>query len=308
MKLKSIEKPKKNAIKGFRVVENECIWMKAGVVNFKLCDNNYDCFHCAFDKGMQKTLNSRKPADPDKPFVHWSEALQNKYKGVDRPCRHALTGRVKAPKICTSNYECYHCAYDQLLDEMDAAGIGKRPHYTLASGYRVADDYYYHPGHAWIRFEHSGRVRMGLDEFSTRLFGVADTIDLPSVGVDLKQTQVGLSIIRDGQRADFLSPVSGTVLALNHQALKTPKICHADPYDQGWLMIIEPQTPRRHLKNLYFGNDSVQWIEKETARLFALLGPEYEKLAATGGRPVDDIFGALPQIGWKKLTRTFLHT
>ena len=36
MKLKSIEKPKKNAIKGFRVVENECIWMKAGGGQFQI--------------------------------------------------------------------------------------------------------------------------------------------------------------------------------------------------------------------------------------------------------------------------------
>ncbi|RLB87539.1 MAG: glycine cleavage system protein H, partial [Deltaproteobacteria bacterium] len=28
----------KNIVKGFQVVENECIWMKAGIVNFKLCD------------------------------------------------------------------------------------------------------------------------------------------------------------------------------------------------------------------------------------------------------------------------------
>ena len=98
MKLKSIEKPKKNAIKGFRVVENECIWMKAGVVNFKLCDNNYNCFHCAFDKGMQKTLNSRKTGGPRQTGCPLVRGLAKQYKGVDRPCRHALTGRSKPPK------------------------------------------------------------------------------------------------------------------------------------------------------------------------------------------------------------------
>jgi len=33
--------------------EKECVWMKARVVNFKLCDRDYDCADCFFDKGMR---------------------------------------------------------------------------------------------------------------------------------------------------------------------------------------------------------------------------------------------------------------
>ncbi len=33
------------------------------------------------------------------------------------PCRHALTGRVTAAKVCIKNYECNHCAYDQMIDD-----------------------------------------------------------------------------------------------------------------------------------------------------------------------------------------------
>ena len=40
------------------VVEKKpCIWMNAGVVNFKLCDMNYDCINCRFDKGMGKKIS-----------------------------------------------------------------------------------------------------------------------------------------------------------------------------------------------------------------------------------------------------------
>ena len=42
----------------FEVAEDECIWMKAGVVNFRLCDNAYDCNSCGFDKAMQKAMNA----------------------------------------------------------------------------------------------------------------------------------------------------------------------------------------------------------------------------------------------------------
>ena len=33
--------------------QKECVWMKAKVVNFKLCDRDYDCADCFFDKGMR---------------------------------------------------------------------------------------------------------------------------------------------------------------------------------------------------------------------------------------------------------------
>ena len=45
---------KKNRINVYQVTEDECIWMKAGVVNFRLCDSGYDCNNCAFDKAMEK--------------------------------------------------------------------------------------------------------------------------------------------------------------------------------------------------------------------------------------------------------------
>ena len=42
--------------------------------------------------------------------------------GSSRICLHVLTGRVDVPKVCTRQFECYHCGFDQLLDDMDAAG------------------------------------------------------------------------------------------------------------------------------------------------------------------------------------------
>ena len=46
----------------------------------------------------------------------------------------------------------------------------------------------------------------------------------------------------------------------------------------------------------------------EGQKLLTLMGPEYENLAATGGKLVGDVFGTFPQIGWGVLTKEFLHT
>ena len=44
---------------------------------------------------------------------------QHQTRSASRPCHHALSRGIHAFKHCILNYECYHCAYDQWLDEID---------------------------------------------------------------------------------------------------------------------------------------------------------------------------------------------
>jgi hypothetical protein len=48
-------------------------------------------------------------------------------------------------------------------------------------------------------------------------------------------------------------------------------------------------------------------MEKENKKLLQLLGPEFERLAATGAEPIADLFGHLPEIGWDRLVQTFFQ-
>lgn len=51
----------------FPTGEKECVWMKAGVVNFKLCDHRDDCASCPFDKAMRAAWN-QGPENRDRPL------------------------------------------------------------------------------------------------------------------------------------------------------------------------------------------------------------------------------------------------
>ena len=302
------QKKKKRRVEGFQVVEDECIWMKAGVVNFRLCDNAYDCYSYGFDKGMRKAMNLDSRAADKREQPGWVRYLQKNFDGSSRPCRHALTGRVGAPKICAMNYECYHCAYDQMLDEIDLARSLGEPVYRVVSGYKIADGYYYHMGHSWLRFEHGGRVRVGFDDFLVKVFGAPRKLELPPLGAKLRQNQVGWAFEREGNKAAVLSPVTGRVLATNHRVLEHPEITNEDPYQTGWLFILEPRSPKRDLKGLYYADDSVKWMEMEIQKLMSLIGPEYQRLAATGGEALNDLYGNIEGLEWDTLTKTFLHT
>ena len=298
----------KERIVGFKVLENECIWMKAGVINFRLCDNDFDCATCAFDRGMRRAMDLAARGDSRSDAPHWIAHLKRRYDGSERPCRHVLTGRIDGPKICPHDYQCYHCAFDQMLDEFDLGFEIDAPHLRPVAGVHMADGYYYHLGHSWARFEHSGRVRVGCDDFVGRVFGDLRPAELPPLGEHIAQGQVGWSLARQEHCAAFLSPVTGRVLAVNHRLWDHPEMMREAPYYHGWLFIVEPDEPKRNLKNLYFGREAVRWMDEEQHRLLGLVDPSYDRLAATGGQLVRDIHGRFPHIGWETLVGRFLHT
>ncbi len=310
MKERTIKTDKtiKKRVKGFQVAEDKCIWMKAGVVNFRLCDNAYDCYNCPFDLGMRKAMGLESTAQTKKDSPGWVQYLRERYHGSSRPCRHALSGRINAPKICVLDYECYHCAYDQMLDEEDLARLIGEPKYKTVSGFKVAEGYYYHMGHSWVRFEHGGLVRVGFDDFMVKLFGTIQELNLPPLGATLKQDEVGWTFGRNGNKAAVLSPVTGTLLTTNYRALEHPQITNHDPYQSGWLFILEPDLPKKNLRRLYFDKESFQWIERESQKLLQLIGPQYEQMAATGGEVINDLYRNIPNLNWDRIVHEFLHT
>jgi glycine cleavage system H lipoate-binding protein len=287
------------------MTENQCVWMKAGVVNFKICENAFDCTSCAFDKGM-----SRKSVQKPTALVSWREVMRNQ---PDKECRHMLTGRVQF-KLCSHNYECKDCAYDQLLYDYDLLLDGEdlpahAAQVNKVAGFMVADGYYYHKGHSWARIEHGGFVRLGVDDFAWRLLGGTD-ISLPKIGSKLKQSETGWSIKREGNTAEVLSPMNGIVMTTNQDALRHPNLSKKDPYGKGWLVVIDPVSGlKKKTKSLLFEQKAVSWLNAEVRKLEEMVMNVYGvPLAATGGEIVDDIFGNLHDLKWEDLVHKFLLT
>jgi glycine cleavage system H lipoate-binding protein len=225
-----------------------------------------------------------------------------------------LTGRVLF-KLCSHNYECKDCAYDQLLCEYDqllgeedlsAHAVGQ---VNKVAGFMVADGYYYHKGHSWARIEHGGFVRLGVDDFAWRLLGATD-IALPKIGTKLKPNETGWSIKREEMTAEVLSPMSGIVMATNQSALKQLDLSKKDPYGKGWLVVIDPVSGlKKKTRSLLFEQKAISWLKDEVRKLEEMVVNVYGvPLAATGGEIVDDIFGNLHDLKWEDLVHNFLLT
>ena len=279
---------------------NPCLWMQAGVVEFKNCNNFCECTTCKYDQGMRKQVENGKQRS-------WQEAMRRK-PGLQRVCRHTLTGRIER-RACAYNYECSTCDFDQFFEEVWATKTGSRPHdIQNVKGFEVASGSYFHDGHTWARIESGGVIRVGMDDFSLKLLGKADAFDLPLMGKELSQGKAGWGLKREANPADVLSPVDGVIVEVNGRLREKPMLANQAPYGEGWLFAIRNQDTKGAFKKLMDDTASLNWMAAEIVKLEGMIESVAGPFAADGGYITNDIYGNLPALGWKNLTRTFLKT
>ena len=280
--------------------QNPCIWMQTGAVKFKSCNNFYDCTTCKYDFGMQKKVDSGKQ-------ISWQDAMRRR-SSLDRICRHSLTHRIEN-RACAYNYQCGTCDFDQYFEDFLSSKIGSRPfEMNEIRGIKIPVGYSFHNGHTWARVESGGFIRVGLDDFSMKLFGKVDAFDLPLMGKELSHGVPGWGINRKGNAADVLSPIDGVITEVNPGVRENPEITNREPFEKGWLFAVRTPDIHKTMKQLMKDIESVDWMNGEIDTLEKMIEDVAGPLAVDGGYLVDDIFGALPELGWTNLAKTFLKT
>ena len=293
--------------------KKKCVWMEAGVVSYKLCDHNFDCPTCVYDHGMHDRVARYKEkvaiqpvaAIPDKFTETWVDKMMQ-LPANRRKCRYMITGEV-GRKICPSAYECGTCSFDQMMQERLQAEILPVHARSQESGFELAEDFYYHDGHTWAKPEYGGRVRVGLDDFAQKLIGKLGRVELPNIGQEVKQGEIGFQVRRNGEVAKLLSPMDGIVANVNHTLRDQPDLVNESPYEKGWLFTIEPTKLRKNLKGLYYDKEARNFIHGEREKLFAMANDDL-RMAADGGALVEDISQELEGKNWAKFVKTFLKT
>ena len=277
-----------------------CLWMQAGVVKFKGCDNFYDCTSCKYDHAMEQKVTKGKQ-------ISWQEAMKRR-PDLDRVCRHTLTGRIEK-RMCAYDYECGKCDFDQYFEDVWTTKAKTFPtEMQQVKGFDVPMGYYFHNGHAWARIESGGYIRIGLDDFALKVLGEADALDLPLIGKELDQSKAGWGLKRKDNLADVLSPVDGVIMEVNSKVRENPKLANNEPYGDGWLFMVRTPDVKSAMNKLMVDQDSLSWINDEVSQLETMIEEVAGPLAADGGYLADDIYGNLPDLGWKNLTQKFLRT
>ena len=101
------------------VKPKECVWMKLGMVSYRICTNNYDCLTCEFDQEMQEKMAKGDTAELDAALERFKEL-----PGSQRVCRYALKGNVSY-RLCTRLFQCETCEFGQNMEEATQRKLAK---------------------------------------------------------------------------------------------------------------------------------------------------------------------------------------
>lgn len=102
------------------------------------------------------------------------------------------------------------------------------------------EDLRYTKEHEWARLE-NGRVRVGITRFAADRLSDVVFIELPAVGTIVKSMEPFGVIESVKAASDLYAPVSGTVVEVNRTLVDAPELVNSDPYDRGWMILIQPQ-------------------------------------------------------------------
>lgn len=194
-----------------------------------------------------------------------------------------------------------------VLAESGARPETQRPRLipSVVAGFAVPENLLYHPGHTWAVSESTDRVRVGIDDFASKIAGEVAKIDIPERGQWIRQGQKIISMYRDGRELDLVSPIEGTVVDINEEALRNPKIVGTDPYGDGWLIAVNAPDAKTNFRNLLGGSIARKWMDDAAARLRSFAPTPAGALAQDGGMAVESLIHTLPKEEWDKVEKEF---
>ncbi len=175
-------------------------------------------------------------------------------------------------------------------------------------GFLVPSTVRYHAGHSWLHRERKNVIRVGMDEFAAALAGRVEKFELPKPGHWVRQGQKAWSFLRAGEKGEMVSPIEGEIVEINHEVVENPSLVREDPYGKGWLFTVFAPDEESTLRNMLPQNLVSEWMRSSVEKLYGLQPGLAGAVAADGGRPAEDLCGALPNVNWKEVTREFFLT
>jgi glycine cleavage system H protein len=97
----------------------------------------------------------------------------------------------------------------------------------------------YAQSHEWIAAE-GAPLRVGITEYAQDQLGDIVFVELPEPGKSLAKGAAFGSVESVKAVSEIYMPVAGKVVAVNGALEDTPELVNTSPYEQGWMIAIEP--------------------------------------------------------------------
>jgi glycine cleavage system H protein len=102
----------------------------------------------------------------------------------------------------------------------------------------VPADLRYTKEHEWAKLE-GDKARVGITAFAQEQLGDVVFVELPKVGAKVTAMKTFGVVESVKAVSDLFAPLSGEVVEINAELPQKPEVVNADPYGQGWMIVIK---------------------------------------------------------------------
>jgi len=107
------------------------------------------------------------------------------------------------------------------------------------------DDRMYSKSHEWVKTDGATAV-IGISDYAQDALGDVVFVNLPGEGDEVSMGEAFGDVESVKAVSDLISPVSGTVSAVNEELLDAPENLNKDPYDN-WIIKVDDPTGTEEL-------------------------------------------------------------
>ena len=100
----------------------------------------------------------------------------------------------------------------------------------------------YVESHEWVRTE-GNRARIGITDYAQDQLGDIVYVELPAVGKSFAKGAAFGSVESVKAVSELYMPIGGKVVEINAALENSPELVNSSPYDQGWMIVVEPSSP-----------------------------------------------------------------
>jgi glycine cleavage system H protein len=178
---------------------------------------------------------------------------------------------------------------------------------SIAESVQIIKGIFAHPSHTWAEVVQPNLVNVGMDKFTSSVFGSIQKIELPSQGDRIYQGDKAWKIKRGERELVQVSPISGRVMEVNKKLAENPKFLNQENPEENWILKIAPIRLAREARNLLSGEMLGRWNQAVKEQLVAGLVPSSFPVLQEGGEIKPDLGDELTPQQWEKVARDFFN-
>ncbi|MBI5043769.1 MAG: glycine cleavage system protein GcvH [Nitrospirae bacterium] len=123
------------------------------------------------------------------------------------------------------------------------------------------NDLKYHKEHTWARIK-GKKATIGITHYAQESLGDIVYLELPEVDTEVDKDAGIAEIESTKATSPIIAPVSGKIIEVNEELSESPEIINEDPYEKGWIAVIE-MSNTKEIEELLDPKDYDKYVEEE---------------------------------------------